>query len=398
MDAVTAIGVIGVLLAVNLGLSVALRRTGLRGAQWGMHMALVWLVPVAGALVALLSLAALPKGAAAAKALTQPPEQAPAPLQLARTDGCVLDIEPLLGSSNGFVLMDWSAVHAWAAAAPDAAGQSAALNDAHRAWLMHMRDALGAHFHLLETDECYLLSSLESAVARAMTGFVRTSRERIKRVLGPVAQFPHGMKSVIVVMDDHDDYYNYVAMYYPEEGEFALSGGMFIPMGCPHFLLVRDDLHAIEPVIAHELTHSALAHWKLPLWLDEGIAVSTEHRLCGVRSVPYQPREMQDKHRSYWTGANLQAFWVGDTFRRSDDGNLLSYDLANRLVTHMGRHWEAFTAFVQQADQADAGSAAAKAHFGLDLGQAAAAVLGLDGDADWSPRLPLVQHVEPVVS
>jgi hypothetical protein len=41
------------------------------------------------------------------------------------------------------------------------------------------------------------------------------------------------------VLDSEEDYYRYVSIYYPSEGEFALSGGMFIHAGCPHFVVVR---------------------------------------------------------------------------------------------------------------------------------------------------------------
>lgn len=74
------------------------------------------------------------------------------------------------------------------------------------------------------------------------------------------------------------------------------------------------DLAAIEPVIAHEMTHSALSHLALPRWLDEGLAVDTEQRLTGVRPLIYTPQELRIKHLQFWGRDEVQEFWFGETF------------------------------------------------------------------------------------
>lgn len=251
-------------------------------------------------------------------------------------------------------------------------------------WLLELQGALGPHFHFKASRHALLLSSLEPNVAAATVEYVERSRKRIERTLGTLAKFPNGLRSTLVVFDDEDGYYGHVSRFYPSEGEFSFSGGMFIGGDHPHFVTRRADLSQIEPVIAHELTHSALAYLELPLWLDEGIAVNTEHRLCGKGPSAYSAQELRAMHLRFWNPERVEEFWAGESFRRTDEGNLLSYDLARIIVEQTGRDWAAFSRFVAAAHYSDAGADAARTLLGVDLHSYVAALL------DW--------QVEPVFS
>jgi len=215
---------------------------------------------------------------------------------------------------------------------------------------------------------------------------VAATRRRVEKLLGGLARFPAQQKSILIVLDSEEDYYHYVSIYYPDGGEFSRSGGMYIHFGCPHFVAVRAGLAAIEPVIAHEMTHSALAHLRLPTWLDEGIAVNTEHKLAGAGRLPHTPREVHQMHLRFWNPATIQEFWTGASFHRTDDGHLLSYELARVIVEQMARDWEAFQAFVATAARQDGGAAAAGMALGVDLGAYVGALLQVDDSAGWAPR------------
>ena len=248
-----------------------------------------------------------------------------------------------------------------------------------------LRDALGTHMHLHEGADCFILSPLEPSVARATARYVTTTRQRIDRLLAGMAHFPVAEKSILLVLDDEDTYYHYVAQFYGSDGEFARSGGMFIHFGCPHFVVVAADLAAIEPVIAHEMTHSALAHLHLPTWLDEGLAVNTERRLKGAPPAQHTPAQLHHLHQRFWTPERMQEFWAGTSFQRTDDGNLLSYELARILVDHMARDWAAFTAFVTTAQRRDAGAQAAVEVLSVDLGSSVGALLDIVDNDGWAP-------------
>ena len=293
---------------------------------------------------------------------------------------------------QGYPIMDWAAAGRWTDALP-ADVQASAWIAIERAWLLHLRDALGAGFRLTESENCLLLSALEDNVANATLGFMERTLKRVVRTLDGIAQVTPEGKDILIVFDDEDSYYRYVSHAYSDGGEFANSGGMYINGGCGHFVTVRRDLSAIEPVIAHEMTHGCLAHLPIPLWLNEGLAVNTEQRLTGVQGAVYTPQELRGMHLAFWGEATIQEFWSGYSFQRLDDGNLLSYDLARILVAYMAKDWAAFRPFVLAAHHAYGGAQAARDHLGADLGELVCALLGQAYAPEWSPA-PLARIPE----
>jgi hypothetical protein len=185
-----------------------------------------------------------------------------------------------------------------------------------------------------------------------------------------------------------------VSFYYPESGEFAFSGGMYINRGAGHFVTVKDDLRGIEPTIAHEMTHSCLSHLPLPLWLNEGIAVNTESRLVRPPHRLATPQQMRDKHLRFWGEDEIQQFWSGKSFGRPDEGQALSYDLARIMVEQLSKDWKPFKRFVGAADYQDGGDAAARQFLGASLGAITAALLERDSAPAWEPR-PQRWEVKP---
>lgn len=146
---------------------------------------------------------------------------------------------------------------------------------------------------------------------------------------------------------------------------------MHISHGCSHFVTMKADLLAIQPVIAHEMTHGCVGHLPLPAWLNEGIAVNTEQRLCPPPAPLYTPQQMHEKHVRFWGEEEIQQFWSGKSFLRDDEGNMLSYDLARIIVDQFSSDWEQFRRFAQAAHMADGGAAAAQEHLGIELGRVA---------------------------
>ena len=188
-----------------------------------------------------------------------------------------------LVEGHGAPILDWVALERWAG------GNLEAIERGRRAWLLHFRDSMPPPAHLHETRDAWVLSPFQPSTARRAASYVAATRERIAKLLSGIARFPAGARSILVVFNNLDEYYEYVSNYYPDTGEFAFSGGMFIDRGCPHFVTVVSPLSDLEPVIAHEMTHSALAHLSLPLWLDEGIAVTTEHQVSVSRRTRRRP-------------------------------------------------------------------------------------------------------------
>jgi hypothetical protein len=283
-----------------------------------------------------------------------------------------------LSYTEGLPHLDWNAVSEWVAAFPDDAQRDHAWGLCERAWLDHLRAALGAGHKVRESGTTLLLCSLEERTAKAALDFVAQTEQRVLRVLDGIATSGGWGHDIVVLFDDQETYYRYVSHHYPHAGEFALSGGMFIHAGCAHFVAVKGELHALEPVIAHETTHALLSHLPIPAWLNEGLAVNTEHRLCPAAHDPRsRPSAMQMhlRHKAFWGPHEMQQFWSGQSFLRSDQGNELSYDFARILVEQFAADWEPFVRFACSARLDDAGAQAAEQELRIDLGEAVAAVL-----------------------
>lgn len=369
------------------------------GCPKAMLIAGIWIIPFLGALMAKVHAPAssLPGLGSGMPGPATPGPRDAAPQVIQGPGSADFIIGDHLAGVNGIPVLDWHALDEWAQAQHPGAGAAAAqaIEQGRQAWLLHLRDAMGPHAHLHATADACILSTMEPRVLQATAGYVSTAKRRISRVLGSLARFPPSQRSLLIVFDSEEDYYHYVSIYYPEQGEFAFSGGMHIDAGCPHFVLVQADLSAAEPVIAHELTHSALCHLRLPKWLDEGLAVNTEHKVAGARRLLHTPHELHQMHLQFWNPERIQEFWSGASFDRTDDGNLLSYELARILVEQMAGHWDGFAEFVRSAKREDAGAAAAQAALSLSLGPYAAALLEMgDGDA-WAPRPTSWQYERP---
>jgi hypothetical protein len=322
------------------------------------------------------------------------PETSDAPSVLRVGDAPPFPIAAHLDSRAGFPMLDWMAVRAWIESVPDAARRNAAWSACERGWLAHLRDALGPGYRLEESEGAAIVSSLDRHAVKLTLEFMERSLKRITRVLEGIAQVPEWGKDILIVFDDQETYYRYASQFYPEHGEFAFSSGMHLSRDCSHFITTKADLRTIEPVIAHEMTHACVQHLPLPLWLNEGLAVNTEHRLVGPGSPLYAPQQMHAKHQAFWGEAEIQEFWSGDSYRRTDDGNMLSYDLGRILVEHLSGDWARFRDFVLNASYEDAGAASARDRLGIELGAMVAAVLEGGEGADWSPNPKLWKHLE----
>ena len=252
-------------------------------------------------------------------------------------------------------------------------------------WLAELTGRLGSAYKIAESAEFLLLGALSDRQLQLVLNYAERTRNCVLKLLPDIARDEGYGKTVILVFDSEDRYYEYVTHYYadtPDETELAFSSGMFIDSGYGHFVFVADDLTRIEPVIAHELTHCLVRHLPLPAWVNEGIAVNTERRLCPPLGSTFTLAEWKSKHASFWNADTIQQFWSGKSWRRPDDGNLLSYELATTIIGLAAKNWPAFASFVCAADAADAGDGASREHLGHPIATFAEVVLG---PGEWAP-------------
>jgi hypothetical protein len=310
-----------------------------------------------------------------------------APVEIPSDAGSApLRIVDHLWGHDGLPILDWPAIEAWLSGLPSDEIRAVAKADCQRAWLLHLRDSLGGPYEVHESAQCFLLAPYTGKPAEETLKFVARTRGRIEATLEGLAQNRPTDREILIVFENPEAYYRYVAHAYPDQGEFSFSSGMFLHAGCPHFVTTHDEMHTVERVIAHEMTHASLAHLRIPLWLNEGIAVNTEDRLMGRLSKQFTPAEMRDKHLAFWSEETIQEFWSGASFHRSDEGNLLSYDLGQILVEILAPDWPRFSAFVQAADYEDSGNSAARVHLGMELGDAVASMFERPSSKGWRPH------------
>ena len=251
------------------------------------------------------------------------------------------------------------------------------------AWLDELRSVLGEPYSVSSSDHFLLLSPSSEREAKLFLDYAEKTRKRILHLLDGIASDGGYGKSCVLAFSDIDSYYEYVANYYPSECEYAFSSGMYINDGYGHFVYVAAEMPTIEPIIAHELTHMQLTHLPLPAWLNEGLAVNTENILSPRSGSHFTNAEMRSKHSAFWNNQTIQEFWSGKSFLRTDDGNLLSYDLSKQITTLISQNRASFVNFANAADMFDSGQQAAERHLGIPLEHAVSHLLGA---GNWRPE------------
>lgn len=284
-------------------------------------------------------------------------------------------------SGTSLPIPDWQAM-AWPDSG-DAGSLHRLANGQAAAWVDALAATLGNGHDRTESQHFMLLSALAPRAARMLLEYLERSRKRVLATLAGIASDAGHGKTVVLVLAGEDAYYRYVAHYGSSSDEpEAFSGGMFIDAGYGHFVFAAGPFETMEPVVVHELTHSLLRHLPIPAWLNEGLAVNTEHRFTPARAR-YRPGELQYLFAGFWNAATIQEFWTGKSFLRPDDGQPLSYELARLLVQLLDKDYDLLVRFCGSAHRDDGGEAAAQGILGMGLDQLVDVVLG---PGDWKPE------------
>ena len=258
-------------------------------------------------------------------------------------------------------------------------------------WLQQLRQELGGEYHVRWSKEFILVSVLEAAAADQFLAFAEATLEQLHAILKDAAWRSGYGKHVILLFSEEDDYYQYVS-YFDRDGIHPTSGGCLIHKDYVHIAMPYRDGRSIRRVLVHELVHNSVVHLRLPLWLNEGLAVVLD-RAAAVWPQTILDHDLRDRHLAYWNAENIEKFWSGVSFGEAGDSNELSYSLAEIVVNLLLGQSKEFGAFLQQALWEDAGQTAALDVLGVDLGQTAATFLG---DGNWRPnRKAMVVCWEP---
>lgn len=251
-----------------------------------------------------------------------------------------------------------------------------------RKWVQATAQELGNQYRTAESDNFIILSAQDDRYVELLSDFLERTLRKILRSLNGIAKDEGFGKNVVLIFDEQEPYYNYISYFYPDEGEFILSSGIFLNADYGHFVFPFMEMATAEATSAHEMTHACLRHLPIPLWLNEGFAVTMEHEICGFQPLQMDSEQFE-KHAEFWNSETIQEFWSGLSFNRTDEGSELSYELARYCLTALAHDYGTFAKFANSATFEDGGEAAAIDAFGGSLG---GLILQFFGDGDWSPR------------
>jgi len=250
-----------------------------------------------------------------------------------------------------------------------------------RNWLGLLSQNLPHEYTKIETDNFILISSEDHRYNKSLSVFLERCRKRLLSIAKGVCADEGFGKHVVIVFANIDTYYDYISYYGPQEGTYGLSSGMYLNYGYGHFVFQQGDMNMSEPIAAHEMTHALLAHLPIPLWLNEGMAVNMESMITSA--TPEMINKSAYKlHQDFWDREKIQQFWHGESFSRPDDGQKLSYQLAQILVTNLSKDYKAFVEFANKANWSDSGEIAMNEIYDLSLGDM---VTNFLGEGDWCP-------------
>lgn len=247
-------------------------------------------------------------------------------------------------------------------------------------WMTLLAEFMGSPYQITESPNFWLISSLPSKQSIEQIKWLEGIMQRIKKFLGPLSKDELLGKCPVLMFSSDEEYYDYIANYY-EDGEWAVSGGVYLNHGYGHFAIPSSSSTNLSGALAHELTHSLIANPLIPAWLNEGITQLCEEAIVGHLSIDEETvREHIDTH---WNDKSIQAFWDGRGFKTPDESQTLCYHLSQLLVYHLIKDRIRFDSFAQHAVYADAGGSALEQTYGLTLHELVEPILG---EGDWSFR------------
>ena len=291
-------------------------------------------------------------------------------------------IQDAIDVRDGLPRPKWDVISAWVDANIDPSSLDESWTQIARDWLTRLSESLPRGYALHESPEFLLLAADEAIGQRVLNSSQRARRIILESLDGVASDQGFG-KHVVLLFADTENYYDYVTDFYPDEGEFGLSGGMFLNIGYGHFAICPAYDDNYERVIAHELNHALLRHLPLPLWLDEGVTQVMEDVVMDSSYFTVDHQILR-RHRDYWTSETIDAFWSGESFYCSDEGQELSYHLAEVLFRNLMSDFpKAVNDILNNADFTDAGNAAFLASCNVSLVDRIAQFLG---DGNWAPR------------
>jgi hypothetical protein len=165
-----------------------------------------------------------------------------------------IDISGSLNWEEGLPRPQWDLIQTWVESrcAPEA--QHGAWVAIARQWMAELAAALDDGYETVESDFFLVLAPREDALGPPLIRFAEQCRRALLSNLSGVTRFDAPGKQVVVALRGTDDYYRYIAPFYPE-GEHGTSAGIHLRDEYPHVALHGKQLWSHENTLANELTN-----------------------------------------------------------------------------------------------------------------------------------------------
>jgi len=302
----------------------------------------------------------------------------------------ILNLDDLPGAfsfAEGFSRPDWKVIGKAIEDRWDDGNRRLPWDHAILQWTKKLATELGGKYDVSRMGRCLLVSDLESQVDQRLLRSAESAMIKISEALPGIAWKDFIGLHVILVFGEDDDYYQYLSWFYPE-GEHPATAGVHIHKGYPHIACFFSRETSVAQTITHELVHHGIYHLRVPLWLHEGLAQTTE-RLLGSQRAGMLSDDLPERHHRFWDEKLIQKFWAGTSFDEPGESVELSYSLAEVLLQLLAKEREDFLAFIAAVDYYDAGQTAALDCLGKCLGETVGTFLG---PGNWRPQRKAIKE------
>jgi hypothetical protein len=145
------------------------------------------------------------------------------------------------------------------------------------AWVHATCRQLGEDYRVLETQNFLIASAADQPTAeRTGQAFENVRRKILSRLTDLIAGPVKG-KEVALIFASDEQYYRYIAHFFPE-GEHPMNGGMCLRGGTYlHLAFPSTEASADLRTLAHEMTHGLLGHLPLPTCPANATAAPLTH-------------------------------------------------------------------------------------------------------------------------
>ncbi|MFT5106040.1 MAG: hypothetical protein ACI9UA_001663 [Pseudoalteromonas tetraodonis] len=284
---------------------------------------------------------------------------------------------------------DWERLYGWVEISFDPEARDAEFMGIARRWVAGICEQLGDGYRVRESEHFMLVSLVPEEKQTELLVFLEQCYVQICAALPCLVEEQPEGKCPVLVIADHSRFYDYLDDFVGDgSDEYAAVGGVFLNRGWGHFAVPSSDLRQYRNVFSHELCHALLSPLRLPVWLDEAITMTVEDSV--TKTNPYiLDREIIEKHQEYWDEERIQGFWTGESFCYTDDGQGLSYHLAQFVLNALYQGGSTppglINDFILAAGASnDAGFQAAQDVLGFDIGELLDRLLG---SGNWFPML-----------